>query len=105
MVRSFDLAVSIFAHAPRKVRIFLHRKLVKALRPGGILLLEAYTPEQLEYNTGGPPDEEKLMTLAGLRKELQGVDFLHGVELEREVVEGTLHTGKGAVVQVLAVKP
>jgi len=102
---SFDLVVSIFAHAPSQVRISLHRKLVRALRPGGMLLLEAYTPKQLAYNTGGPPDVEKLMTLAGLRTELRGLDFLHGVEREREVVEGTLHTGKGAVVQVLAVKP
>ena len=55
--------------------------------------------------TGGPPDEDKLMTLADLRRELAGLDFVHAVELEREVVEGRLHHGLGAVVQVVAVRP
>ena len=45
------------------------------------------------------------MTLAGLRRELAGLDFVHAVELEREVVEGRLHHGLGAVVQVVAVRP
>lgn len=102
---SFDLVVSIYAHASQEARIALHTELVKALRPGGMLLLEAYTPKQLAYNSGGPPELEKLMTLNGLRSELRGLEFVHGIECEREVVEGRLHTGKGAVVQVLAVKP
>lgn len=101
---SFDLVVSIYAHAPREARISLHKNIVTALRPGGLLLLEAYTPKQLGYNTGGPPDIEKLMTLSGLREELDGLEFVHGLEFERDVFEGALHTGKGAVVQVLAVK-
>jgi len=104
---SFDLVVSIYAHAAPEARIALHRKIVAGLRPGGMLLLEAYTPKQLDYNdykTGGPPDVEKMMTLDLLRQELVGLEFIHGIEIEREVIEGTLHTGKGAVVQVVAVK-
>src|SRR5664280_1419816 len=42
----WDGIVSIFAHTPSSVRVDLHRRVVKALRPGGVLLLEAYTPEQ-----------------------------------------------------------
>ena len=102
---SYDLVVSIYAHTPREARVFLHANLVRALRPGGKLLLEAYTPKQLGYNSGGPPDIEKLMSLEGLRHELHGLVFEHGIECEREVFEGKLHTGKGAVVQLLAVKP
>mgnify|MGYP001194566628 CR=1 FL=1 len=102
---SYDLIVSIFAHATQEVRVGLHRNIVNALRPGGFFLLEAYTPKQLGYNTGGPPDIEKLMTLDALREELSGLDFVHALETEREVVEGKLHTGKGSVVQVLAKKP
>lgn len=45
------------------------------------------------------------MTLAGLREELAGLEFLVGRELEREVVEGTSHPGRAAVVQVLARRP
>lgn len=74
------------------------------MKPGGVLILEAYTPKQLEYGTGGPPDPALLMTLADLQSELAGLEFLHGAEVVREVVEGRLHTGLGAVVQVLARK-
>jgi hypothetical protein len=45
------------------------------------------------------------MTLNALREELDGLIFRHAVELERDVIEGRFHTGKGAVVQVVAVKP
>ena len=78
---------------------------MRGLRPGGVFVLEAYTPAQLRHRTGGPPNEAMLMTLAGLRQELAGLDFVHAVECEREVVEGRLHHGLGAVVQVVAIRP
>lgn len=67
-------------------------------------MLEAYTPKQLELGTGGPPTAEFMMELATLRKELYGLEFIHGKELVRNVVEGINHTGKGSVVQILARK-
>jgi len=45
------------------------------------------------------------MTLDALREELEGLVFLHAMELEREVLEGSLHTGMSAVVQIVATKP
>jgi len=52
--QQWDLIVSIFCHLPRDLRADVHRRCVEGLRPGGMLLLEAYTPAQLEYKTGGP---------------------------------------------------
>jgi hypothetical protein len=63
--------------------------------------LEAYTPVQLTFGTGGPKSPELLMTLSALRDELSGLDFLVARELERDVSEGSGHTGHGAVVQIL----
>ena len=101
----WDGIVSIFCHIQPDLRVDLHRRSVRGLRPGGVFVLEAYTPAQLRYRTGGPPHEAMLMTLAGLRRELAGLDFVHAVECEREVVEGRLHHGLGAVVQVVAIRP
>lgn len=101
----WDAIISIFCHVPSALRRELHRKIVVGLRPGGLLVLEAYTPAQLKLKTGGPPNEDMLMTLADLRQELRGLMFEHAVELERDVIEGSLHTGRGAVVQVVARKP
>lgn len=101
----WDAIVSIFCHVPLPVRLALHRKVVEGLRPGGLFILEAYTPAQLALRTGGPPSEDMMMTLSGLREELAGLEFVEGREIERDVVEGRLHTGRGAVVQVVARKP
>jgi hypothetical protein len=68
-------------------------------------LLEAYTPSQIGRGTGGPQSPELTMTLEGLRDELCGLEFLHALELEREIIEGPGHSGVGAVVQVIARKP
>ncbi len=100
--RRWDLIVSIFAHTPPPVRRRVHAAVALALRPGGRLVLEAYTPDQIGRGTGGPPVPELTMTLDGLRDELTGLDIELGRELVRPVVEGPGHTGDGAVVQVIA---
>ncbi|WP_019612182.1 cyclopropane-fatty-acyl-phospholipid synthase family protein [Thioalkalivibrio sp. AKL7] len=102
---SWDLIVSIFCHLPPDVRRRLHAEVVAGLRPGGVFILEAYTPAQLEWGTGGPPTAELMMTREVLTEELEGLEFEEAVERERDVIEGRFHTGRGAVVQVLAHKP
>ena len=104
-VERWDLIVSIFAHMPPTVRRDLHRRTVAALKPGGMLVLEAYTPDQIGRGTGGPSAAEMTMSLDILADELAPLEFLHAIELEREVIEGAGHTGLGAVVQVIARKP
>lgn len=101
----FDLIVSIFCHLPPALRRRLHRQVVQGLKPGGLLVLEAYAPQQLGRDTGGPPVAELLYGLDDLRAELSGLNLLHAVECEREIHEGHLHDGIGAVVQVVARRP
>ena len=98
----WDLIVSIFAHLPPEVRRDLHTRLPRSLRPGGVLILEAYRPEQAYRDTGGPPDPSRLFDLATLEREIVGLDILMAREIERAVVEGSGHTGPGAVVQLVA---
>ena len=101
---SLDGVVSIFCHLPKPLREKLHSKVVKALKPGGVLLLEAYTPEQLQYGTGGPPVAELTMQLNDLLNEFSELEARYAVEIVREVHEGLYHNGKGAVVQLIAIK-
>jgi SAM-dependent methyltransferase len=100
----YDGVISIFCHLPPEVRISLHQKIINTLKPGGILILEAYTPTQLTYGTGGPPQEELMMNLQMLTEDFHSLHIRHGVELLREIHEGRLHTGRGAVVQFIAEK-
>jgi len=102
---SWDAIVSIFCHLPPHVRKELHRKIVNGLKPGGVFILEGYTPRQLGLGTGGPPNRELMMTLDELKGELSGLDFEHALETSREIVEGFLHTGVGEVIQLIGRKP
>jgi SAM-dependent methyltransferase len=94
--------VSIFCHLPRRIRVHLYAAVVQGLRPGGVFVLEAYTPNQIGRGTGGPQDPDMMVSLAGLKEELAGLEFVHARELEREVREGAYHTGLASVVQVVA---
>lgn len=68
---------------------------------GGAFVLEAYTPQQLQYKTGGPPTAELMMNLSDLQTELNGLEWAIAQEKVRFIQEGTLHNGMSAVVQLL----
>ena len=100
----WDVIVAIFCHLPPDLRRKVHGQIAQALRPGGCFILEAYTPEQLTYRTGGPPNEAMMMDVASLREELAGLDFDIAQEVVRDIQEGTHHFGTGATVQLVARK-
>ncbi|WP_417376653.1 SAM-dependent methyltransferase [Gimesia maris] len=100
----WDGIVSIFCHVPQKIRKRIHSKIAASLKSGGVFLLEAYTPRQLKHGTGGPPDVESMMSKALLLEEVSGLAFSHLEELDREIIEGSNHTGIGAVVQAIGKK-
>ena len=108
----FDIApgawagiISIWAHLPAALRAAVHRRAVAGLRPGGVFILEAYSPRQLSFGTGGPRDAALLVPRSALEDELAGLEFVLAQDAEREVVEGRYHRGAAAVVQVLARRP
>ncbi|MDF7801051.1 class I SAM-dependent methyltransferase [Pontiellaceae bacterium B1224] len=101
---AWDNIISIFCHIPPPLREKVHAASAAGLTKGGVLLLEAYTPKQLEFGTGGPPVEELLMSLEGLIQEFQSLEIFQGLETERDVHEGRFHNGRAAVVQLLARK-
>lgn len=98
--------ISIGAHMPSAARPALHAACVRALRPGGVFVLEAYTPRHLDRpGIGGPPDADALPTPAELRRDLPGLRLEHCREVDREITEGKFHHGPSTTVQVLASKP
>ncbi|WP_095011293.1 class I SAM-dependent methyltransferase [Tsuneonella mangrovi] len=104
----WDSIVSIFVHLPPPFRIGVHARIVRALKPGGTVLIEAYTPRKYELpGFGGPPpaQSERTFTEAMLRQDFAALDIVIAREVEREVNEGKYHHGLSETVQFLARKP
>jgi SAM-dependent methyltransferase len=98
-VDEYYAVVAIFFHLPPETRAKIHRAMVEALKPGGIIILQAFSPEQLRYTSGGPKQADMLCTADLLRKEFAGAEALELEEKVVELEEGHMHSGLGAVVQ------
>ena len=100
----WDGIISIFFPLPSLLRKTLYKEVERGLKKNGVFLLEAYTPEQVKFDTGGGNNVDTMQSKKQLAYELEGLYFDYLVELERNVVEGIYHTGVGSVVQAIATK-
>lgn len=102
----YDAVVGIFIqYADPVARQALFRRVVHTLRPGGVFLLLGYTPKQLEYRTGGPPQVSHLYTEAQLRTELPELDVVELQAFEDTLAEGSGHHGRSALIGWVGRKP
>lgn len=103
---AYDAVVAIFVQfADPAMRERLFANMVRALKPGGLLVLQGYTPKQLDYKTGGPPILSHLYTEALLRTAFATLQIVELREYEAELAEGTQHHGRSALVGLVARKP
>ena len=102
----FDLVVDIFSQFSTPAeRPGKWQGMLKALKPGGHLILLGYTPKQLEYGTGGPKALDQLYTAELLRDAFGHLEILELYEAERELSEGAGHSGMSAIIGLFARKP
>jgi cyclopropane fatty-acyl-phospholipid synthase-like methyltransferase len=103
---AFDAVVSIFIQfaAPGE-RSAVFDGMKRTLRPGGVLIMQGYTPKQIEYKTGGPPQAEHMYTDALLRAAFGDLEILHLREHEDVLSEGVKHVGRSALIDLVARKP
>jgi SAM-dependent methyltransferase len=92
-----------FADPPMRARLFGH--IARCLKRGGTLVLQGYTPRQLDYRTGGPPFASHLYTQELLREAFAGFDLLALREYDTELAEGSQHRGRSALIGLVARKP
>ncbi len=100
---AFDVVASVFLHLAPEVRPRLHGAMLGALRPGGLLVVEAFRPAQLVHRdvSGGPPQGALLYAADTLRADFAGAEVLHLEETETVLREGAYHDGRAAVVRGL----
>jgi cyclopropane fatty-acyl-phospholipid synthase-like methyltransferase len=102
---AFDVIAAIFIQVlfpPERPAFFA--KLKRALKPGGLLLMQGYRPEQLSYRTGGPSEIERLYTRALLQEAFGDMAEVDIREHDSAISEGTAHVGMSALIDMVARK-
>lgn len=100
----FDFVVIIYVHFPPNIRAMLHDKVISTLKAGGQLIMESFTPDQLNYSSGGPPVLEMLYTVEMMKEDFKLLEIQQLEECVTGLNEGKYHCGEGAVVRLLAKK-
>lgn len=101
----YDVVVAIFiqfASPEQRSKLFAHLK--RALKPGGLFMLQGYTPRQLDFRTGGPSQADNLYSESILRNAFADMDILHLSEHVSFISEGAGHYGVSALIDVVARK-
>ncbi|MDF2158549.1 class I SAM-dependent methyltransferase [Algoriphagus sp. CAU 1675] len=106
---SFDVVVLIFAHFPPSIRSFMHSQLLALLKPGGLLVLEAFSKDHLQYNSknpkaGGPKDLAMLYSEEELMQDFGGLEVIVKEEKIVALEEGEFHVGESSVIRFVGKK-
>lgn len=102
----FDLVAAIFIQfAGPELRTQIFENMKRALKPGGLILLEGYRPEQIAYGTGGPRTPENLYTEAMLQEAFSDFEILELAAYDAAIEEGAGHSGTSALIDLVARKP
>ena len=99
----YDNVVAIFIQfvAPDR-QAYVFEGLKSALAPGGTLLLHGYTPEQINFGTGGPPNADHMYTRQMLDDAFHDLDILVNRSYHAEISEGKGHSGMSALIDFVA---
>jgi 2-polyprenyl-3-methyl-5-hydroxy-6-metoxy-1,4-benzoquinol methylase len=103
---AYDLVAAIFIQfAPPPERDRIIEGIRRSLKPGGVLVLQGYTPKQIEFATGGPGNPANMYTAELLREWFGDWDILQLDEHESMISEGSHHHGMSALIDLVARKP
>lgn len=99
---AFGAVGLIYAHMPAALRAAFHLRIQELLAPGGLLILEGFSKDQLQFQSGGPKDPAMLFSPEELQAEFSGMEILMLNQLHIELQEGAYHAGTASVVRMLA---
>lgn len=104
-VGEMDGIVATFLHAAPELRPGLHRRMMDALAPGGLIILQGFRPEQLPLTSGGPKDVAMLFTEDMLREDFAGLEIDVLSSTSETLDEGPFHQGPAELIGLVARKP
>jgi SAM-dependent methyltransferase len=102
--QKFDAVISMWSHMEKKLRKKFYAEVEENLKNGGVFILEAYNPKQLQYKTGGPSDLELLLTVDEVKSDFTKMEWIIAQDTIRHISEGTGHLGMSSTIQMLGIK-
>jgi len=100
----YDVVAFIYAHFPEEIRKNIHQRAINWLKPGGKVILEAFHPNQLKNNSGGPKNEAMLYTEAMLTDDFKGLELELLKTTQTILSEGKFHEGTADIIRFIGVK-
>ncbi|GEC87696.1 class I SAM-dependent methyltransferase [Brevibacillus brevis] len=97
----YDVAIMVYGHFHKNAQTMVLNKMIKAIKPKGIMMLEVFSKEQLKYGTGGPHELEMLYDPKEILAWCKGHEVIHFFYGEQERVAGKAHTGLAHVIQLV----
>ena len=94
----------IYAHFPPAIRKQIHQKAIHWLKPGGKIIIEAFHPNQLQNNSGGPKELSMLYTEEMIKEDFEGLEIEILQTSQTTLNEGKYHEGRADIVRFIAVK-
>jgi len=103
-LNTYDAIGLIYVHLAPKIRTAFHAKFVASLKPGGRLILEGFSTEQLRYSSGGPKDQAMLYSSELLLNDFHNLLTIQNSEERLRLNEGPFHQGQAGLVRFVGVK-
>lgn len=103
-VNLFDCVGLLYIYLPSVLRHDFHKKIIQSIKPGGVLMMEAFSKEQSKNQSGGPKDLDMLYSLIDISSDFSS---MHIKILQHQIIfldEGEAHSGKADVIRLIALK-
>lgn len=106
---SFDAIGLIYVHFPPEKKTSYHRILDRYLKPGGFIILEAFSKSHIKISENnekpmGPQNIEMLFSIEEIKNDFPNYEIIKLVEEEVILSEGTFHIGNGSVIRFIGIK-
>lgn len=102
--RQFKVIALIYIHLDPVARERFHKRCMDALLPGGLLILEGFSKEQINNTTGGPKDLSMLHSLKDTLQDFAPAEILLSKRLTAHLNEGPFHSGRSDIIRLVVRK-
>ena len=105
----FDAICLTFVHFEPEIKTEMHKRLDRYLKPGGYIVLEAFSKEHSEINkinptVGGPPNANLMYSMDEIKHDFVNYEIIELRKQRVNLKEGFGHVGESSVIRFVGKK-